>query len=71
MLGGTPIMESAGETDKEGGVGTASVCNILSGVGPGSINSWGGYLGLVEDNVPEYGGSAPGIPKAGNGEEGK
>ena len=45
-------MESSGETAKEGGGGTTSVCNVISGSGPDSINFWGEDLGLVGGDVP-------------------
>ena len=60
-------MELAGETDKEEGGGTVSARNVLSGGGPGSINLWGGDLGLVVGDVPEYGRIARGLPKKDNG----
>ena len=55
---------SAGETNKEGGGGTASVGNVLLGGAPGSITLWGRDLDLVGGNVPEAGRSACGLPKS-------
>ena len=66
---GTPILESAGETAKEGGGGSASVRNVLSGGGPVSITFWGRDLGLVGGDVQEPRGGARGIAKAYKGEE--
>ena len=51
--------------------GTVSVRNYLLGGGPSSNNIWGGDPSLVGGDVPESGGSAHGLPKADNGEEGK
>ena len=68
---GTPIIELYGGTAKEGGGGTASVRNVLSGGCPGSITFWGEDLGLVGGDVLEYVGIAHGIPKADNKTEGK
>ena len=62
-------MESSGETAKEGGGGSVSVWNVLSGGGPGSINFWGIDLGLVGGDVLEFGGGAHEITKADNGAE--
>ena len=64
-------MELAGETAKEGGGGSTSVCNVLSGGGPGSITFWGIVLGFVGGNVPEAGGDARGITKVDNRTEGR
>ena len=61
---GTPSMESAGETAEEGGGGSTSVHNVLSGGGPGSINFWVRDLGFFGGGVLESEGGARGFPKA-------
>ena len=64
-------MESAGETDIEGGGRATSVHNFLSGGDPGSIIFWVIDLGFVGGDVPEAGEVACGIPKVGNRTEGR
>ena len=49
---GTSSMELDGETAKEGGGVTTSVCNVISGGGLGIITIWVLDLGLVGGNVP-------------------
>ena len=48
---GAPSLEPAMETSTEGGDGSVSVGNILSGSDSGGVNFWGGDLGFVSGNV--------------------
>ena len=59
-------MESAGETDIEGGGRATSVHNFLSGGDPGSIIFWVIDLGFVGGDVLEAEGGAREFPKADN-----
>ena len=64
-------MQSDGENSKERRGESASVRNVLSGSGPGSITLWGRDMILVGVDVPESVGSVCGLHMSNNGEEGK
>ena len=64
-------MEPVRETTTEGGFGSVSVSNVLSGsgaVGAGGATIWVRYLGFFGGNVQEGGGGARAVPQTCDGE---
>ena len=55
----------------EGGGGSVSVRNVLSGSGAGGVILWGRDLGFVGGDVQEDGGGARGVPHTGSGKDGQ
>ena len=53
----------------EGGGGSISVVNGLSGIGAGGVNLWVGDLGFVSGNVQEDVGDSRGVPYTGDGKD--
>ena len=63
---GVPSLGPDRENAKDRGGGPASVRNVLSGSGAGSITFGGGDLGFFGGDVQEDGGSARGIIHTGD-----
>ena len=60
-VGKAPSFETDKETPTDGGGGSISVRNVLSGIGAGSVTIWGGDLGFVGGNIKESSGGACGV----------